>query len=462
MELAEIDDDIEAFLVESYDNLNQLERDIIELEQASADGEALVRIYRALHTLKGNCGFLPFPKLESVAHAGENLLSHLRDRKLALTPDIINTLLQTVDTIRQILSQIKTTRHEGDQDYSELITTLTELQEMEQVDISPAPLLSTVNTQVEQLGGSNVHRKTELPESSVLSASESSYIRVAVEQLDRLMNLVGELILARNQAMGFSAKINDTAFATTCQRLSSITTQLQEEVMKTRLQPISSIWQKFPRVIRDLAIALDKQVQVEMEGVDTEIDKSLIEAIKDPLTHLVRNGIAHGIELPSERTACGKSPLGRLFLRAFHENGKVNIEIGDDGRGLDPEQLKQRAQQLGLVSAMQVAKMSPSEAMNLIFLPGFSTTEQVTSLSGRGVGMDIVKSSIEKINGTLEIYSHLGQGTTFKIKLPLTLTIIPALIITSGGDRYAIPQTSIQELVRLEEEQALNSIEILY
>jgi two-component system, chemotaxis family, sensor kinase CheA len=462
MELAEIDDDIEAFLVESYENLNQIERDIIELEKESANGEALVRIYRALHTVKGNCGFLPFPKLESVAHAGENLLSHLRDRKLAVTPHIINTLLQTVDTIRQILSQIKTARNEGDKDYSGLLKTLTALQEMEQVSISSAPLLPSVNTQAEQLDGSDVNLNIELPETTVLAASESSYIRVDVERLDRLMNLVGELVLARNQAIGFSGKLNDTAFAATCQRLSLITTQLQEEVMKTRLQPISTIWQKFPRVIRDLANSFTKQVQVEMEGADTEIDKSILEAIKDPLTHLVRNCIAHGIELPTERTACGKSTSGRLFLRAFHKNGKVNIEIGDDGRGLDPEQLKQRAKQLGLVSAAQVATMNQLEAMNLIFLPGFSTTEQVTSLSGRGVGMDIVKSNIEKINGTIEIHSYPGQGTTFKIKIPLTLTIIPALIIISGGDRYAIPQASIQELVRLEGEQALNSIEILY
>lgn len=468
MELAEIDDDIEAFLVESYENLNQVERDILDLEKVSPNGEALVRIYRSLHTLKGNCGFLPFPKLESLAHEGESLLLYLRDRPNAVTPDIISTLLQTVDTIRQILSQIEATRLEGDCDDSALLETLSQLQQKQQaIAISPSPPI--INPQLQQL---SIEAQIETPSSesreinhelsTSLSVSQSSYIRVNVNLLDRVMNLVGELVLTRNQVMGFSVKSNDTAFVATCQRLSLITAELQSEVIKTRLQPMSSIWQQFPRVTRDLAIAFGKQVQVEIEGGNTELDKSIIEAIKDPLTHLVRNCIAHGIELPAERTACGKPTLGRLFLRAFHESGKLNIEIGDDGRGLDPAQLKARAQQLGLVSTVAAAAISESEAINLIFLPGFSTSEKVTNLSGRGVGMDIVKSNVEKINGTIEIHSQQGQGTTFKIKIPLTLAIIPALIVISGGDRYAISQASIQELIRLEAEQALNSIEIFY
>ncbi len=458
MELTEIDDDIKAFLVESYENLNQIERDIIELEKASPNGEALVRIYRSLHTLKGNCGFLPFPNLESLAHAGENLLSSLRDRNLAITPQIISALLQTVDSIRQILSQIEATKDDGDRDYSALIRTLAQLQSTQQ------PVVPAVNTQVPQLDADttineSVHLSSELPEASTLTAS--SHIRVNVHLLDQVINLVGELVLARNQVIGFNTKFDDSNFAASCQHLSLITAQLQQGVMKTRLQSISTIWQKFPRVIRDLAIASGKQVQIDMQGADTELDRSIIEAIKDPLTHLVRNCIDHGIELPAQRVTCGKPILGRLFLRAVHESGKVNLEIGDDGRGLDPERLKGRAQQLGLVSAVQAASMSESEAMNLIFLPGFSTAEQVTNLSGRGVGMDIVKSNIEKINGTVEIYSQQGQGTTFKIKIPLTLAIIPALIVSSGEERYAIPQASLQELVRLEA-QALNSIEMFY
>ncbi|MEH2076007.1 MAG: chemotaxis protein CheA [Nostoc sp.] len=456
MELTEINDDIEAFLIESYENLNQIEQDIIAIEKASEQGEALVRIYRSLHTIKGNCGFLPFPKLESLAHAGENLLSSLRDRQLAITPTIVNTLLQILDSIRQILSQIEATRHEGDRDYSALITSLTQLHSTEQPMIA-----SAVNPQASQVNLDSTHLNHEFPEVSTLTASESSQIRVNVNLLDQVMNLVGELVLTRNQVMGFSTKFKDSSFAATCQHLSLLTSQLQEEIVKTRLQSISTIWQKFPRVTRDLAIASGKQVKVDMEGIDTELDKSILEAIKDPLTHLVRNCIDHGIELPGERTACGKSSVGRLFLRAFHESGKVNIEIGDDGRGLDLEKLKKRGQQLGLVSAVEAASMSESEAINLIFLPGLSSSEQVTNLSGRGVGMDIVKSNIDKINGTIEIHSQKGQGTTFKIKIPLTLAIIPALIVTSSSDRYAIPQASIQELVRLEA-QAVNQIEMFY
>ncbi|MBE9205340.1 chemotaxis protein CheA [Nostoc sp. LEGE 06077] len=465
MELTEIDnDDLEAFLVESNEGLSQIERDIIELEKNSVNREALDRIYRSLHTLKGNCGFLPFPKLESLAHAGESLISCLRDRftqslesqelnlgksdrQFTVTPQIISTLLQTVDSIRQLLSQITTTKSEGNDDYSTLIRALAELAETQQVvtvsSLSPAL------------------QPSELAETTITGA-ESAHIRVNVSLLDQMMNLVGELVLTRNQMMGFADKYQDGSFAAIYQHLNLITAQLQTGVMKTRLQPISTIWQKFPRVIRDLAIAHGKQVAVEIQGADTEVDKSIIEAIKDPLTHLVRNCIDHGIESPTERTTVGKPITGKLFLKAFYENSKVNIEIGDDGRGLSITQLKRRAQQLSFVSSAQAEIMNDADAINLIFLPGFSTSEQVTNLSGRGVGMDIVKSNIDKINGSIEIDSQPGKGTRFKLKIPLTLTIIPALIIRSNGDRYAIPQASLQELVRLEPEQALQQIEIFY
>ncbi|MBD2337019.1 chemotaxis protein CheW [Calothrix sp. FACHB-156] len=447
MELTEIDDDIEAFLVESYENLDQIERDIIELEKESGNGEELARIYRSLHTLKGNCGFLPFPKLEALAHAAESLLSSLRESTLAITPQIVSTLLQTIDSIRQMLSVIAATRKEGDRDYAELIQKITALQQTQPAGTSPAPLtIESLDSDLEDLS---------------LTTSES-HIRVNVGLLDQVMNLVGELVLARNQVMRLSTKLKDSNLIAACQRLNGITGELQEQVMKTRLQPINSIWQKFPRVVRDLAIASGKQVAVEMVGIDTELDKSIIEAIKDPLTHLIRNCVDHGIEFPAERTAKGKPAVGRLFLKAAYESGKVNLEIGDDGRGLNPERLKTRSQQLGLVSATQAAAMTDSEAMNLIFLRGFSTAEQITNLSGRGVGMDIVKENIEKINGSIEIDSQLGQGTTFKLKIPLTLAIISALIISSGGDFYAIPQGNLQELVRLEMEQGLKNIEIFY
>ncbi len=293
-------------------------------------------------------------------------------------------------------------------------------------------------------------------------ALSDSNIRVDVSLLDKLMNLVGELVLARNQILQFSSTQQDTSFLNTSQRLNLITTELQEGVMKTRMQPIGNIWSKFPRVVRDLATSCGKQVNIEMEGKETELDKTIIESIKDPLTHLVRNAVDHGIEMPEKRLASGKSPEGHLFLRAFHEGGQVNIEISDDGAGIDLERVKQKALEKGLLAPDQAARLSDRELLNLLFLPGFSTAEKVTNVSGRGVGMDVVKTNIEKIGGTVDIQNRVGQGTTLKIKIPLTLAIIPALIVTSDGDRYAIPQVSLLELVRLEGEQARKGIEMIH
>lgn len=476
MALGDIDeDDLKAFLVESYENLNQIERDIIDLEKTSIDGEILVRIYRAIHTIKGNCGFLPFPKLESVAHASENLLGYLREGKLDLHPSIISALLQSIDTIRQLLSNIEASGNEGDLD-SNAIATLNQLQAITSSSIEGARDWGQGDKRARgQEESSSILFKS--PHVSISSSSlpsthdtapspdeyrPSSSIRVNVGLLDRMMNLVGELVLARNSLLQFAASQEDTAFNATCHQLNLITTELQSGVMKTRMQPINGVWQQFGRVIRDLAIAYGKQVQLEMVGAQTELDKSIIEAIKDPLTHLVRNCIAHGIETPRVRAERGKPIIGKLYLRASHESGKVNIEISDDGSGIDPEQIKQKAQQLGLITSASAASISDAQAVNLIFLPGLSTAEQVTHLSGRGVGMDVVRTNIEKIDGTVDVYSCLGQGTIFKIKIPLTLAIIPALIVISGPNRFAIPQTSLQELVRLEGEQAVKGIEMLY
>ena len=232
--------------------------------------------------------------------------------------------------------------------------------------------------------------------------------------------------------------------------------------MKTRMQPIDNVWNKFPRVVRDLALACGKQVRVEMEGKETELDKTLIEALKDPLTHLIRNSVDHGIESPEKREAAGKRPEGRLLLRAYHEGGQVNIEVTDDGAGVDVPRVKHKAVERGLITPQKAAQMSEREALDLLFLPGFSTAQKVTKVSGRGVGMDVVKTNIEKIGGSVDIQSSLGKGTTIKIKIPLTLAIIPALMVTTGGDRYAIPQVSLLELVRLEGDQAKKSIEMIH
>ena len=280
--------------------------------------------------------------------------------------------------------------------------------------------------------------------------------------LDKLMTRVGELVLARNQIVQYTSRLEDTSFISTAQRLNLITTELQESVMKTRMQPIGNVWAKFPRVVRDLASQLGKQVRIEMAGKETELDKTIVEAIKDPLTHLVRNSVDHGIELPQARQAAGKTAEGCLLLRAYHEGGQVNIEITDDGAGLNLDRIRKKAIERGLLSADQAARLSDRDAAQLIFAPGFSTAEKVTSVSGRGVGMDVVKTNIERISGTIDLQSRPGHGTTVKIKIPLTLAIIPALVVTNDGDRYAIPQVSLLELVRLDGEEAKHNIEYVH
>jgi len=287
-------------------------------------------------------------------------------------------------------------------------------------------------------------------------------IRVDVAQLDKLMNLVGELVLARNQIVQFTVQYQDATLLNAAQRVNAITTELQESVMKTRMQPIGNVWAKFPRIAHDLALELGKEVQLVMEGKDTELDRTIIEAIKDPLTHLVRNAIDHGIEPPAARRAAGKPEQGVLTLRAFHEGGQVNIEIIDNGRGIDLEKVKEKAIQRLLISPDQAARMSHRELFNLVFLPGFSTAEKVTNVSGRGVGMDVVKTNIERIGGSVDVSSETGMGTTIKIKIPLTLAIIPALIVMSSGERFAIPQVSLLELLRLEGDDSTRGIEDVF
>ena len=491
-EYGDMDDIVKEFLVESYEGLDQLERDLVSLEQSPNDKGLLGSIFRCIHSIKGTCGFLGFTKLESVAHAGESLLSLMRDGSLVLNAELASALLAVVDAVREILTAIEAGGKEGEGDYGQLIERLEQLRdggkgqqsesaaaelpsEAEETSESPSaadgsavaatvsanePPEAPANDDVSP--GASPSGDQEAQSQARTSSISENNIRVEVGLLDKLMNLVGELVLARNQVLQFSATQEDSGFVATTQRLNLITTELQEGVMKTRMQPIGNVWSKFPRVVRDLARASGKLVRIQMEGKETEIDKTLIEAIRDPLTHLIRNSVDHGIEPPEERAKRGKKPEGRLLLRAFHEGGQVNIEISDDGAGLDLEKIKNKAVEQGLITREQFGRMSPREVANLIFKAGFSTTERITNVSGRGVGMDVVKTNIERIGGTVDIQSRLGEGTTLKIKIPLTLAIIPALTITCGGDRYAIPQVSLVELVRLEGDQVEQAIERIH
>jgi two-component system, chemotaxis family, sensor kinase CheA len=286
-------------------------------------------------------------------------------------------------------------------------------------------------------------------------------IRVDVDRLDALMRLMGELVLTRNQSVAHAAAVGDAALLSAAARLNLITSELQEVVLRMRMQPIEVVWGKLRRVVRDLGATCGKLVRLEMDGAETELDKTILEAVKDPLTHLVRNAVDHGIEAPEDRLTAGKDKQGLLLLRAFHEGGQVNIEISDDGAGMDPGQIAAKALQLGLVSAEELARMGEREIMNLIFLPGFSTAATVTNVSGRGVGMDVVKSNLERIGGAIDVTSVIGAGTTFHVKIPLTLAIIPALTVLCAGDRYAIPTVNLVQLVRLEGEQVHAGIELI-
>ena len=481
------DDVLKEFLVESHENLDRLDQELLALEENPDAKDTLASVFRTIHTIKGTSGFFGFSRLGELTHLGENLLSKMRDGELRFDKEVASALLEMVDAVREMLASIESSHDEGDNDYGAVMARLGELHKrpppklgellVNRAEATPADVEAALAAQrngdprklgqilVEDAAVSpravgaalRLQQKASEPPPEAApvvvepaSVAEAS-IRVDTAVLDKLMNLAGELVLARNQMMQLIDKLQDAAFTDTCQRLNLITSELQEGVMRTRMQPVGNVLVKLPRVVRDLAIACGKQVRVELEGKETDLDRTVLEAIKDPLTHIIRNAVDHGIEAPAVRTAAGKPAEGTLRVRAFHEGGQVNLEIRDDGGGIDGERVKQKAIERGLVSAADAARMSEREVIGLLFLPGFSTAAKITSVSGRGVGMDVVKTNIEKIGGTVDVQSRLGAGTTLRIKIPLTLAIIPALIVTSAGDRYAIPQVSVHELVRLDE-----------
>ncbi len=431
-------DIIQEFLAETRENMDMMERDLVTWEKQPGDREMLDRIFRAIHTLKGTCGFLSFPKLELVAHQAENLLSLIRDGKKEAEPKVVTVLLQVLDNVRRHLSQIERT---GEEKSDVFASVLADLQALQEANPQAAPVVA-VEWEEEAQG-----------------PSADNSLRVEVGLLDRLMNLVGELVLARNQIAQIGLREDDPVMKGASQKLSHITSELQSSIMKTRLQPIGNVWSKFPRLVRDAALAGGKKIRLELSGQQTELDKSIIEAVKDPLTHLIRNCIDHGIETPERRMTAGKPEEGVIRLRAFHEGGLVLVEIGDDGAGIRPELIREAAIRRGLVNMTKADTLTDHDLIQLIFVPGFSTAREVTKLSGRGVGMDVVKTNLERISGTIDVISSLGEGTLFKIKLPLTLAIIPALIVESGGGRFAIPQISLLEVIRLDPKSAREKIE---
>ncbi len=483
-----MDDDAEIiaeFLVESHENLDQLDRDLVELERQPGSRELLSSIFRTIHTIKGTSGFLAFNRLEALTHVGENLLSRLRDGEMVMTGPVTETLLQMVDTVRALLGSVEVSGKDtaADVDVEAVVAALRAVLDggsavgeasadaprtpepaaTPEVELAeavapaaavaePAPVVELVETPETALETFDPDAKRGVVDSSV---------RVDVELLDSLVQLVGELVLTRNQVLQRTENLEDIELVRAAQRLDLVASELQEGIMKTRMQPIGQVWSKMPRVVRDLAVQLGREVNLEMEGHETELDRSLLEALKGPLTHLVRNALDHGIEQPDARVAAGKPAAGRLLLRSFHESGQVVVEISDDGKGIDPDVIARVAIERGVITRDQAARMEAREIVNLIFRPGFSTATEVTNVSGRGVGMDVVRTNIERIGGTVDMQSQTGVGTTCRVRIPLTLAIIPALVVGEGEERYAIPQANLVELVRLEADDLAGSVEEL-
>jgi two-component system chemotaxis sensor kinase CheA len=493
---------LKDFLVEAKEGITKLEEEFVELEKDPKNVEILKSLFRTMHSLKGASGFFGFKGLESIAHFSEDILAKLRDGLLKPEPEIIDMLLRAVDQIKYIVAHLEEHKQEPvDYRVLEFIVSFSNFMERlkkrvegkEKKNEPEEPKVEKIdlekNAEEKPEPGSNKTEEKEEKEEKEESAGISpqlvredkkeeklkekfqdipgvvpskelteTHVKVDVHLLDQLMNLAGELVLARNRVVQLASKFHDADLQRSVQTLSMVTSELQEAIMKTRMQPIGTVFNKFPRIVRDLSRQLGKKVNLKFEGTETELDRSIIEAIKDPLTHLVRNSIDHGIEPPEERVSLGKPEEGLLVMRAYHEGGQVVIEIEDDGRGIDVEKVKRKAIEKGLLDPREAERMSEKEILSFIFKPGFSTAEQVTQVSGRGVGMDVVKTNIEKLGGTIELNTMKGKGMTVRIKIPLTLAIVPALIVTSQGQRFAIPQVSLRELVAINREKDLLKI----
>ena len=489
----EEDEGMSGYFRQIDESLNTIETELQSMTVHPLDSARIEQIMKLAKRIVGSSSIMGFRKLISVVISIREQLEYLLSGETTMSEDLRAVLLAHVDASKEIAKIAEETETDNTANPQELIDRCLAERKADLQDSIPEELPSardsdsSADASQEEPASSGVQqdaaephqsenqataveKKSSKSQASIQSRAADSNkrsladnnIRVNVDLLDALMNLVGELVLTRNQILQFTSAGANPGLANSAQNLDLITTELQEGVMKTRMQTIGTIWKKFPRVVRDLAKLCDKQASVEMEGEDTELDKTIIEAIKDPLTHIIRNSVDHGIESPEERTRVGKPPQGRLLLRAFHEGGHVNIEISDDGAGIDPEKIKKKALANGVVSQAEAARMSDREILNLIFVSGLSTAEQVSNISGRGVGMDVVKTYIERIGGTVDINSKLGQGTTIKIKIPLTLAIIPALIVKICDERFALPQVNLLELVRLEGDQIQSEIEMIH
>ncbi len=456
-----MDDLIQEFLAETTESLNALDLDIVKLEQNPNDKDLIGRIFRLVHTVKGTCGFLGLPRLEKVAHHSENVIGRYRDGSLQVTESSVSLILESFDRIKTIVAGIAATSTEPEGDDSDLIARLDAVYEGRETVASAPVIAAPADVRIES-GSAEAQNAPvqDTPKTTVAGApaaaappaaedASSKSLRVSVDVLENLMTMVSELVLTRNQLLQILRTQEDSSFTAPLQRLNHVVSELQEGVMQTRMQPIGNAWSKLPRIVRDISVELGKKINLDMRGNETELDRQVLDLIKDPLTHMVRNSADHGIEKPEERIATGKQEEGTILLNAFHEGGHIIIEISDDGKGLNTDKIRKKAIENEVVTEDQLKNMTEQQIQQFIFAAGFSTAEKVTSVSGRGVGMDVVRTNIEKIGGTIEMKSIFGKGTTFTIKIPLTLAIVSALIVEAGNERYAVPQLSVRELVRL-------------
>lgn len=506
-----MDDLLREFLTESAEHLDTVDTELVRFEQDPNNKTILSNIFRLVHTIKGTCGFLGLPRLEALAHAAETLMGQFRDG-MPVTGPAVSLILVTLDRLKSILGDLEKTGSEPVGSDEDLIGALEHMasgpvgQAVAEV-AAPAPVAEYVlppPVQRELKPGEVTLDDLErafleaegpddmamamapaapvaapapepepapvvLPAPVAKAASEApasstgegeggiakvQTIRVNVDTLEHLMTMVSELVLTRNQLLEIARRHDDSTYKVPLQRLSHVTAELQEGVMKTRMQPIGNAWQKLPRVVRDLSSELGKSIELVMNGAETELDRQVLEVIKDPLTHMVRNSADHGIESAAERKAAGKPNKGTIRLSAYHEGGTITIEIADDGKGLDLAAIRKKAVERNVASQAEIDRMTDGQVAKFIFHPGFSTAKAVTSVSGRGVGMDVVKTNIDVIGGVIDINTQLGRGTTFTIKIPLTLAIIAALIVKAGDLRYALPQVAVLELVRVDKSTA--------
>lgn len=454
MSFEEMDDLLKDFIIESEELIEKLDQDLVELENRTDDLDLLNEIFRCAHTIKGSSSFLGLDKMSTVTHYAEEILNKLRKGDVVVTREIMDVLLEFVDVIKQLLDDIKNKK--DDTSIDEIVRKLKLVNEGK-IAVSSSQMKTASN---------QTNKKVENKASQIKKVSKAieQTIRVDVSRLDSLMNLVGELVLSRNRITQLANELEKKfegeflveQLSETTSQIGLITTELQLTVMKTRMVPIGKVFNKFPRMMRDLCRDLNKEIELIITGEDTELDKSVVEEIGDPLVHMLRNAVDHGIEPPEERIKKKKPKKGTVWLNAYHEGNHIVIEVKDDGRGIDPEKVKKKAVEKGIITPEEAKNLNKEESFGLLFRPGFSTAEKVTGVSGRGVGMDVVKTNIEKLNGIIQVESEINKGSTFKLKLPLTLAIIQALLVEVSGEVFVIPLVSVIETVKINEDEIHN------